>query len=173
MRKFIKVLLMLAILLTSCNSQTVFEKKEDEKNNIHNALSKYLSLLVEKDFKSASEYVMYFTDKPYTIQEDVAKEIWEHRVKNQNNANSFLMSFNIQSVEPNEKDKDFAQALVEISTVEKGIKSSRDIYVHLERVNEKWKVGYYFREDHSKPDDMTNIYTGYISKEEIKTFNKK
>jgi K+ transporter len=173
MRKCIKVLLMLVILLTGCNSQTVFEKKEGEKNNIHNALSQYLSLLVEKDFKSASEYVIYFTDKPYTIQEGVAKEIWEHRVKNQNNVNSSLMSFNIQTVEPSDEEKDFAQALVEMTTVEKGIKSSRNIYVHLERVNEKWKVGYYFREDHSKPDDMTNIYTGYISQEEIKTFNKK
>lgn len=37
----------------------------------------------------------------------------------------------------------------------------------------KWKIGYYFRENHSMPDLITNIYTGYISQEEMKSFNTK
>jgi hypothetical protein len=167
MRKCVMVFTLLLVLLTGCNSQNVVGNKEDEKNNIHNALFKYLSLIAEKDFERASEYVIYFTKKPQTVKDDVAKQIWVQRVKNQSSINSYLMSFKILSVEPSVDDKDFAQALVEMTTVEKGIKSTRNVYVHLERVNEKWKIGYYFREDHSMPDRMTTPYTGYISPEEL------
>lgn len=156
--------------MTGCNSQIFLE---DEKDNIHNALSEYLSLLVKKDYKSASEYVVvYFAEKPYPVQEEIAKEIWIQRVENQYNTNSYLLSFNILTVEPSVDNRDFAQALAEMTVLENGIKNTRNIYVHLE-LKDKWEIGYYFRENHSMPDPITNIYTGYISQEEMKSFNTK
>lgn len=113
--------------MTGCNSQIFLE---DEKDNIHNALSEYLSLLVKKDYKSASESVVYFAEKPYSVQEEIAKEIWIQRVKNQYNTNSYLLSFHILTVEPSVDNRDFAPALAEMTVLENGIKNTRNIYVH-------------------------------------------
>lgn len=170
MKRCVVVLTMLLIILTGCNSQIFVE---DETDNIHNALSEYLSLLVEKNYKSASEYVVYFAEKPYLIQEDIARKIWIQRVENHNNTNSYLSSFNILTIEPSVDNGDFAQALVETTVLENGTKNTRNIYVHLEKSKDKWKIGYYFRENHSMPDPITNIYTGYISQEAMKSFNTK
>ncbi|CAM3878247.1 hypothetical protein [Mesobacillus thioparans] len=94
-------------------------------------------------------------------------------MKNHNNTNSYLSSFDILTIEPSVDNGDFAQALVETTVLETGTKNTRNIHVHLEKTKDKWKIGYYFRVNHSMPDPITNIYSGYISQEAMESFNTK
>jgi K+ transporter len=167
MRKCFIVFIILVLSLTGCNSIS------DESEEINITLSQYLSLIVEKDFEDAFDYIIYFTDKPHSVEKKVAKEIWLQRVEYQNEANSYILSYDIQSIEQSDDNRNFALAKVEMTITEKGIKNKRNIYVHLEKVNDDWKIGYYFLEDHSHPDPITYIYGGYVSQSVIKTFNKK
>lgn len=146
----------------------LFACKLDETASIEQSLENYFQALLVDDFVLASEYVHYSTDKPHSINMEEGKSAWLKRMKDAKNQETYVDGYSILTVEHNKESRRFAQSKVTASFMERGKVSTRNIYVHLEKVDGVWKVYNFFTETHDNLDPMAPLLRGYISQAELR-----
>lgn len=153
MSKIKLILFIVLVFLVGCENY--------ESDAVDKTIDDYFTNIINEDYKESFEVVKFYTDEPNVLLAEEAFDVWLDRVEEARKSNTYITSYSVESIDVI-KNEPFASSKVLLHLVENGIKNTRTIYLHLEKVDETWKIEGIWNENQEDPDELNAIFGGFI-----------